>query len=122
MGTRQRKRYLPAERGRVGPRVLATVSLLALTLATAWFARSQFATPVAPPAVAPVAAIPAERYLGVVQLAPDAQGRCEQFEIDNRAGVLRSKGQVRCDDITATTRAGASRGPLQNVGGYFKSH
>ena len=127
MVARHRKRFRPPETQRLAPRVAATVSLLALTLATAWFARTQFFTPPVAPAIAPasspVAAAPREKYLGLVQLAPDDQGRCEQFEIDNRAGVLRSKGAVRCNDITAATGSAPARGgALQGVGGYFKSH
>jgi hypothetical protein len=127
MLARHRRRYRPAETGGVAPRVFATVSLLALMLASAWFARSQILAPVivpaTAPAAAPVATIPAEFYLGLVQLAPDHDGRCERFEIDNRAAVLRWKGSFRCNDITATTtRRAAPGGALQGVGGYFRSH
>ena len=46
--------------------------------------------------------IPADSYLGVIQLAPDQHGRCEQFELDNKSAVLKAKGSAPCLDITAT--------------------
>lgn len=71
-------------------------------------------------AVVPDAPAPADRYSGVVQLAPDHHGRCQQFEFDNRIGSMRPKLSTSCNDMA--TPAPGSRGRLNSISDYFKSH
>ncbi len=70
----------------------------------------------------PAAPEPANRYIGIVQLAPDQRGRCEQFELDNKAGWLRAKGYVRCDDIVSSVEPqnGGPLGRLNGIVEHFK--
>jgi len=121
-----RKRNLPGHTNQFVQVMVVTVSLFVLTLATAWFVRAPDVPTAVARIAAPAATGPAEKYLGTVQLAPDQEGRCEQFEIDNRAGVLKSKGPAKCNDVTAATTTTTGRrvpgGALQGVGGYFRSH
>lgn len=102
------------------PRVLLVVSLLVLVLASGWLAGRHVIAPREP-------AVPGDRYLGSVQLAPDQQGLCEQFELDNRVGMLRPKGAARCSDVTASTPSSATdaaptgAGRIRSISEYFKS-
>ena len=75
-------------------------------------------------AVAPDAPKPTERYRGLVQLAPNERGLCDQLEFDNTTGSIRPKGTIGCDDRTATLpgRPGGSLGRLNGISQYFKSH
>ena len=78
---------------------------------------------------------PADAYIGVVQLAPDNQGRCPQFEFDNHDGSMRPKLSTSCIDIDAPSTASVSRmngisdapptgsiGRMNSISGYFKAH
>jgi len=74
--------------------------------------------------VVPDAPAPAQRYLGVVQLAPNQRGQCERFEFDNVTGSIKPKGSIGCDDTTAAlpSSSGGSLGRLSGIREYFKSH
>jgi hypothetical protein len=36
---------------------------------------------------------------GLIQLAPDEQGRCARLRLDNRTGSITPNGIARCDDV-----------------------
>ncbi len=120
MTTSFRERRAQGGTGQSASRVLAISALFVGVLATAWLAGRDYVMPRAP--------VPAGIYKGRVQLAPDALGRCEQFEYDNKAGWMTPKGSAPCDDITTALlpprSAGPSSGPmgrLDGIRGYFKS-
>ncbi len=101
--------------GQSAARVLFIVVLFVLLFATEWLITgSNFFVPSAPE--------PVDRYIGIVQLAPDQQGRCEQFELDNKAGWLRAKGYARCDDIVSSVDkpTGGPLGRLNGIVEHFK--
>ncbi len=107
------QRHLHGETEQSASRILLVVILLVLVLASGWLAgRNLFF---------PQDHEPTDRYLGLVQLAPDEQGHCEQFELDNRSGVLRPKGASRCLDITASAPGGGPVGRLHGIREYFRS-
>ena len=112
----------PGARGRRSQsafRVLLVSAVFVVLLVTASLIGRDFVKPVAPDTPAP-----AERYRGVVQLAPNEQGRCEQFEFDNATGSITPKGSMGCDDRTAAlpSRSVGSLGRLNGISEYFKSH
>lgn len=116
MNATLQKHHPKSGTGQSAPRVLIIVSLFVLLFATEWLITSRnFFAPSAPE--------PADRYIGLVQLAPDQQGRCEQLELDNKAGLLRTKGFARCDDIVSSVEP-SNGGPLGRLNGiveHFKS-
>jgi hypothetical protein len=65
---------------------------------------------------------PAERYRGLVQLAPDHDGRCALFELDNRTGFMWPKGDTPCGDITTAlpSRSGGSIQRLNGIAEHFR--
>jgi hypothetical protein len=65
---------------------------------------------------------PAERYRGLVWLAPDSEGRCEQFELDNRTGYMLPKGATPCAGVTTalTPRQAGPLGRLNGIADHFK--
>lgn len=105
-------------RGRTGqsaPRIAAISAIFIAMLSTAWLIGREFLTP--------KTSDPAERYRGTVQLAPDHQGRCEQFELDNRTGFMWPKGATPCGDITTALAPPRSTGPVERLNGiadHFK--
>jgi hypothetical protein len=67
------------------------------------------------------APVPAGQYRGVIELAPNEQGRCEQLEFDNKTGAIRPRGASQCSaDIYVP--ASQSLGPLGGVRDYFRPH
>ncbi len=88
-----------ASTGQSASRILVAMSLLIAVFASPWLFTRDLSRPKAP--ASRLASAPAERYRGVVQLAPNEQGRCEQFELDNKAGMVRAKGIARCSEITS---------------------
>jgi hypothetical protein len=71
-----------------------------------------------------------DRYRGMVRLAPDREGQCEQFELDNRTGLIQPKGAIPCGyDITTSvpTRSAVSEsasgtmGRLNAISDHFRS-
>jgi hypothetical protein len=105
------------ERGRTGQSashvVLISAILLAI-LSTAFLVGRQL--------VAPNTPAPAERYRGLVQLAPDHEGRCALFELDNRTGYMWPKGDTPCGDITTSlpSGSGGSLDRIQGIAEHFK--
>lgn len=75
------------------------VALLGVTLASGWLAVRQIA---GRDNVAP------DRYVGTVQFAPDRQGRCAQYDLDNRATPLTLKGPGQCSDLPVAARGGGT--------------
>ena len=78
---------------------------------------------------------PVDAYNGVVQLAPDNQGKCQQFEFDNHDGSMRPKLSASCNDINAPPTSSVVRmngisaapltgsiGRINGISDYFKSH
>ena len=109
----------PGRRSQSAFRVLFVSAVFVMLLVTASLIGRDFVEPDAPDTTAP-----AERYRGVVQLAPNEQGRCERLEFDNATGSMRPKGSIGCDDMTATlpSRSVGSLGRLNGISEYFKSH
>jgi hypothetical protein len=66
--------------------------------------------------------VPAERYRGLVQLAPDHDGRCPLFELDNRTGFMWPKGDTPCGDVTTSlpSGSGGSLDRIQGIAEHFK--
>jgi hypothetical protein len=70
-----------------------------------------------------------DRYRGMVRLAPDRQGQCEQFELDNRTGLIQPKGATPCgyDITTAVPARGGGSAPvgsmnrLNGISDHFKA-
>jgi hypothetical protein len=64
----------------------------------------------------------AERYRGLVQLAPDHEGRCALFELDNRTGLMWPKGDTPCGDITTAipSRSSGSLDRINGIAEHFK--
>jgi len=71
-------------------RVAVIVVLLVAVFAVEWLATHHHDVA--------FASAPAD-YSGLVQLAPDEQGRCEQFQLDNMSGLMTPVGVARCDDV-----------------------
>ena len=68
------------------------------------------------------APVPASQYRGVIELAPNEQGRCEQLEFDNKTGAIRPRGTSECIASTyGPYQSTHSLGPLGGVRDYFKS-
>ncbi|HEY4922761.1 MAG TPA: hypothetical protein VII40_21865 [Xanthobacteraceae bacterium] len=66
------------------------------------------------------APVPASQYRGVIELAPNEQGRCEQLEFDNKTGAIRPRGASQCSaDIYVPPTE--KLGPLGGVRDYFRS-
>ena len=78
---------------------------------------------------------PVDAYTGVVQLAPDDQGKCQRFEFDNHDGSMRPKLSTSCNDMDAPPTSSVVRmngisaapssgsiGRMNGISDYFKSH
>jgi hypothetical protein len=105
------------DRGRTGQsasHVLVVSAILLAILGTGWLVGRQF--------LAPGTSDPAERYRGLVQLAPDHEGRCALFELDNRTGFMLPKGDTPCGDITTAVPSGSSGSfdRLNGIANHFK--
>jgi hypothetical protein len=72
--------------------------------------------------VAPKPPDPAEKYRGLVQLAPDHDGRCARFELDNRTGYLWPKGDTPCGDMTTAlpTPSNGSLDRFHSIAEHFR--
>jgi hypothetical protein len=113
MKTDSQTRRGNSTRGQSGSRVLLTVALLVVMLSGVWLIGRDYVMRSAPESP--------DRYLGIVQLAPDRQGRCERLELDNRAGVMRAAGSTRCGDIVSSIPGTGSVGRLNGISDYFKA-
>ena len=132
----------PRTRSRTGQsasRVVFVVACFLVMIATAWFISRRLFQVSAPEAAVARASVKADSYLGIIQLAPDQQGRCEQLEFDNQSAVLRSKGSGACLNAAGTAVApssslplrppnspmsapGGTVGRMKGIGDYFKAH
>jgi hypothetical protein len=109
------KRIARGSTGQSASQVLLISGILLAILSTAWLVGRQL--------VASGTPAPADRYRGVVQLAPDREGRCAMFELDNRTGYMWPKGDAPCGDITAAVpfRSGGSLDRLKGIAEHFKA-
>lgn len=104
--------------GQSVPRIIFLSAIFIGLLGTAWLIGRDFLAP----------DIGADRYRGMVRLAPDRQGQCEQFELDNKTGLMQPKGATACGyDITTTAVPPRPAGPgsmgrLNGIAEHFKSH
>jgi len=115
MTTIVRERGASARTGQSASRIAAISAIFVAILSTTWLIGRQILTPSAP--------IPADIYKGMVQLAPDHDGRCERFELDNRTGYMWPKGATPCGDITTAVPTSSTDGPLGRLNGiadHFK--
>jgi hypothetical protein len=107
-----------AAQGRAGQSVshaLLISGILLAILSTAFLVGRQIVAPNAPSS--------SERYRGLVQLAPDHEGRCALFELDNRTGYMWPKGETPCGDITTTLQSrggGRSLDRLNSIAEHFR--
>ncbi len=104
MNTIVHKQGAQARAGQSASRIILISAIFVAVLSTAWLVGRGFFSPSAP--------VPADIYKGMVQLAPDHDGRCERFELDNRTGFIWPKGVAPCRDITAAAPARSGDGPL----------
>src|SRR5689334_22442511 len=66
--------------------------------------------------------VPPDMYRGVVLLAPDKHGPCEQFEYDNKTGWAAAKTSRPCDEEPLPSRLpGSTAGRLTGMGDQFRS-
>jgi hypothetical protein len=92
---------IEAKTGQSTPRIVFLSVVFVAVLSTAWWVGHDLLMPDAS----------VDRYRGMVRLAPDRQGQCEQFELDNRTGLIQPKGATPCGyDITTAVPA-RSAGP-----------
>jgi hypothetical protein len=115
MTTIVQKRGAQGRTGQSASRIILISALFVATLSTALLVGRELLAPSAP--------APADRYKGVVQLAPDHDGRCARFELDNRTGYMWPKGDAPCGDIATALPAGSGDGTLGRLNGiadHFK--
>jgi hypothetical protein len=114
MATAVRNWNARARTGQSASRVLFVTAIFVALLVSAAMLGYKLVTPEKP--------IPREPYRGVVQLAPDEQGRCQRFDFDNRTGKMRRQADTWCSDETpASSDTTASSGPFRGVSDYFRS-
>lgn len=101
---------IEAKTGQSTSRIVLLSAIFIAVLSTAWLVGRDL--------LAPDAAV--DHYRGMVRLAPDRQGQCEQFELDNKTGLMQPKGATPCGyDITTAVPArpaGSSGSPSGTVG------
>ena len=109
------KRGAQGRTGQSASRIAVTSAIFFALLSTAWLISRELIAPNVPD--------PAERYRGLVQLAPDHDGRCARFELDNRTGFMWPKGDAPCGDTTTALppRSGeGTMGRLNGIADHFK--
>jgi hypothetical protein len=98
-------------------RIIFLTSIFVAVLSSAWVVGRDLLTPKAG----------GEQYQGMVRLAPDREGRCEQFELDNRTGLIQPRDAIPCGyDVTRaeSTRPASGSGSLGRLNGisdHFRS-
>jgi hypothetical protein len=110
------RRGVEAKTGQSAPRIVFLSAVFIAVLSTAWMVGRDLLAPDGG----------ADRYRGMVRLSPDRQGQCEQFELDNRTGLMQPKGATPCDfDITtavpARSAGSGSMGRLNGISDHFKA-
>jgi hypothetical protein len=109
------KRGTQGRTGQSASRIALISACFLAVLSTAWLIGREL--------VAPSTPVPADRYRGLVQLAPDHEGRCARFELDNRTGFMWPKGDTPCGDITTALPQRSADGPMGRLNGiadHFK--
>ena len=110
---------IESKTGQSRSRIALLSAIFIAVLSTAWLVGRDL--------VAPEATV--DRYRGMVRLAPDRQGQCEQFELDNKTGLMQPKGAIPCGyDITIAVPdrpagPGPTSGPMGRLNGisdHFK--
>ena len=111
-------RDIQAKTGQSGPRIMLLSAIFVAVLGTGWWVGRDLLAP----------STGGDRYRGLVRLAPDREGQCEQFDLDNKTGLMHPKGATPCGyDITTSVRgpgrsdASGSMGRLQGISDHFKS-
>jgi hypothetical protein len=113
------QRGIEAKTGQSALRIVFLSAIFVAVLSTAWLVGREL--------LAPDSEV--DRYRGMVRLAPDRQGQCEQFELDNRTGLIQPKGATPCGyDITTAVPARAAgstsesgtMGRLNGISDHFK--
>jgi hypothetical protein len=112
------RRGIEANTGQSAPRIILLSAIFIAVLSTAWVVGRDL--------LAPDTSV--DRYRGMVRLAPDRQGQCEQFELDNRTGLIQPKGAIPCGyDITTSVPArsagsasSGTMGRLNGISDHFK--
>ncbi len=115
MTTGPHQRSAHARTGQSASRVVVVSAVFVAVLATAWVIGRDFVVSGTP--------VSSDMYRGLVQLAPDEQGRCDQFEYNNKTGWIRPKGSMRCNEMTTAlpSRSSDSLRRLYGISDYFKS-
>jgi hypothetical protein len=111
---RSDRRDIQAKTGQSTSRIIFLSAIFIAMLSTAWLAGRDIPAP------------DPDRYRGMVRLAPDQEGRCQQFELDNKTGLIQPKGTTPCgyDDITSAVPAPSGAGSMGRLNGivdHFKS-
>lgn len=113
------RRGTEARTGQSAPRIIFLSAIFVAVLSTAWMVGRDLLAP----------DTSGDRYRGTVRLAPDRQGQCEQFELDNRTGLIQPKGATPCGyDITTSVPArstgpgseSGTMGRLNGISDHFK--
>ena len=112
MSTHVKRRRAYSGAGQSTPRVLLVSGVFAGVLATGWLIDRIL--------VPPSPAVPAGIYRGVVQLAPDTEGRCEQFEYDNKTEWMGATRSTWCETALPSQLPGSSLGRLHGISDHFK--
>jgi hypothetical protein len=112
------RRAIEAKTGQSAPRIILLSVIFTAVLSTALLVGRDL--------LAPDGGV--DRYRGLVRLAPDREGQCEQFELDNRTGLIQPKAAIPCGyDITTSvpTRSAGSEsgtmGRLNGISDHFRS-
>jgi len=114
------RRGIEATTGQSAPRIILLSAVFIAVLSTAWMVGRDLLAP----------DTSGDRYRGMVRLAPDRQGQCEQFELDNRTGLIQPKGAIPCGyDITTAVparsagsgSASSTTGRLNGISDHFKA-
>ncbi len=98
-------------------RIIFLTSIFVAVLSSAWVVGRDMLMPKAG----------VDQYQGMVRLAPDREGRCEQFELDNRTGLIQPRDAIPCGyDITRTESSrpasgSGSLGRLNGIADHFRS-
>ena len=109
------RRGTQGKTGQSAPRIIFLSGVFVAVLSTAWMVGRDL---LAPPSTV-------DRYRGLVRLAPDHEGQCAQFELDNKTGLMWPKGATPCGhDITtsvpARSEGSGSMGRLNGISDHFQ--
>ena|SRR5690348_7600316 len=96
-------------------RILFILAVFTAVFATAWIVGTDVVTPNGPPT--------SDVYRGIVQLAPNQQGRCDKVDLKNETRNMSWQGSGRCGELTTgvSGSSGSSVGRLNSISDYFRS-